>query len=196
MVPRRYARAGASPTVLATLLGRGKPRIENTCPYRGADFGGPADHTGMAERDDIKDGQKAGRSGRVDRHRIAREKAAAAAAAAQAAPPPAPPAPARAPTTAPDPSPAPAPAPAPAARPKPAVKRAFPAPLAPAPKDKTSGAVRRPALLSDRCVGCGASSKNLAGMVTELVEVGPIRALRVVACSDCPDRRRRGLAGL
>jgi hypothetical protein len=32
-------------------------------------------------------------------------------------------------------------------------------------------------------------------MVTVLVDVGPIRALRVVACSACPDRRRRGLTG-
>jgi hypothetical protein len=28
-------------------------------------------------------------------------------------------------------------------------------------------------------------------MVTELVEVGPVRALRVVACSVCPGRHRR-----
>jgi hypothetical protein len=28
-------------------------------------------------------------------------------------------------------------------------------------------------------------------MATELVEVGPVRALRVVACSACPPRRRR-----
>jgi hypothetical protein len=27
-------------------------------------------------------------------------------------------------------------------------------------------------------------------MVTEAVEVGPVRALRVVVCSACPDRRR------
>jgi hypothetical protein len=56
--------------------------------------------------------------------------------------------------------------------------------------------VRRPALLSDRCVGCGAKTKDVTGMVTELVEVGPIRTLRVVACSACPDRRRRGLTSL
>jgi hypothetical protein len=187
MVRRHYARVAAAPTVLGPALGSGKPRIENTCPIRAADFGRPADHTGMAERDDIHEGDKAGRAGRVDRHRIAREKAAAAA-AAQASPP-APPAPA-------PPAPAAAPAPAPAPRPKAVVKRAFPTPLAPALKDKTRGAVRRPALLSDRCVSCGASTKHLAGMVTELVEVGPIRALRVVACSECPDRRRRGLTGL
>jgi hypothetical protein len=30
-------------------------------------------------------------------------------------------------------------------------------------------------------------------MVTELVEAGPVRALRVVACSACPERRRREL---
>jgi hypothetical protein len=26
-------------------------------------------------------------------------------------------------------------------------------------------------------------------MVTEMVELGPVRALRVVACSACPDKR-------
>jgi hypothetical protein len=28
-------------------------------------------------------------------------------------------------------------------------------------------------------------------MITELIESGPVRALRVVACSACSDRRRR-----
>jgi hypothetical protein len=81
----------------------------------------------------------------------------------------------------------PAPAPAPTWR-----KRSFGPARAPA-KDKTTSAVRRPALLSDRCLGCGASTDGRAGMVTELVEVGPIRALRVIACTACPDRRRRAL---
>jgi len=49
--------------------------------------------------------------------------------------------------------------------------------------------VSRPAQLSDRCTGCGAPTRGRANMVTELVEFGPIRALRVVACSACPDRR-------
>jgi hypothetical protein len=57
--------------------------------------------------------------------------------------------------------------------------------------DQTDAALRRPAHLSDRCAGCGASTRGRARMVTELVEVGPVRALRVVACSACPDRRRR-----
>jgi hypothetical protein len=57
--------------------------------------------------------------------------------------------------------------------------------------DQTSDAVRRPAQLSDRCAGCGASTRGRTGMVTELVEVGPVRALRVVACSVCPGRHRR-----
>jgi hypothetical protein len=110
--------------------------------------------------------------------------AAPAAAGTAAAPTALAPAPPAAPTAL-------APAP-PAARPKRAVR----ARLAPPAKDKTRGAVRRPALLSDRCVSCGASTKGVTGMVTELVEVGPIRALRVVACSSCPDRRRLGLTGV
>jgi hypothetical protein len=64
----------------------------------------------------------------------------------------------------------------------------------PAIHDQTPGALRRPAQLSDRCSGCGAPTRGRAGMVTELVEVGPVRALRVVACSACPDRRRRELS--
>jgi hypothetical protein len=49
--------------------------------------------------------------------------------------------------------------------------------------------ISRPAQLSDRCAGCGAPTRGRANMVTEVVEVGPVRALRVVACSGCPDRR-------
>jgi hypothetical protein len=86
--------------------------------------------------------------------------------------------------------------PAPALAPPPPAptwrKRSFGPARAPA-KDKTTSAVRRPALLSDRCLGCGASTEGRSGMVTELVEVGPIRALRVIACTACPDRRRRAL---
>jgi hypothetical protein len=92
--------------------------------------------------------------------------------------------------------PAPGPTPAPArvpAPPRPAAPA--PAPVRPAAApliyDQTAGALRRPAHLSDRCTGCGASTRGRARMVTELVEVGPVRALRVVACSECPDRRRR-----
>jgi hypothetical protein len=93
-------------------------------------------------------------------------------------------------------APAPAAPTAPTAPAVPARKiRTFRPERAPA-RDKTKGAVRRPALLSERCLGCGAGTEGRSGMVTELVEVGPIRALRVIACSACPDRRRRGLAGL
>jgi hypothetical protein len=49
--------------------------------------------------------------------------------------------------------------------------------------------VRRPAQLSDRCATCGAPTRGRASMVTEEVEVGPVRALRVIACSACSDRR-------
>lgn len=87
------------------------------------------------------------------------------------------------------------PAPAPArdtlaAPPAPPAPRKRP-PAAPAVHDQTPGATRRPAQLSDRCSGCGAPTAGRARMVTELVRVGPVRALRVVACSACPDRRRR-----
>lgn len=133
----------------------------------------------MAESENPTDGAEPGRAVRVDRHRIAREQAAAAAAAAASASAPAAPAPAPI-----------APA-APAARPKPAFRL-----LSAPPKDQTGAAVRRPALLSDRCVACGASTDKVSGMVTELVESGPVRALRVVACSECPDRRRRALTAL
>ena len=54
---------------------------------------------------------------------------------------------------------------------------------------ETPGGVSRPAQLSDRCMGCGAPTRGRANMVTEVVELGPVRALRVVACSACPDRR-------
>jgi hypothetical protein len=176
---------------------------------------------GMAESENLQDGAKPGRHARVDRHRIAREaaeRAAAEAAAAETAAAAAVPA-TDAAAPAPDAPPAPAPdaaapgpdapaAPAPAAPTAAAPAALAPSPpaarsrragrprLAPPAKDKTRGAVRRPALLSDRCVSCGASTKDVSGMVTELVEVGPIRALRVVACSSCPDRRRLGRTGV
>jgi len=54
---------------------------------------------------------------------------------------------------------------------------------------ETPGGVSRPAQLSDRCTGCGAPTRGRANMVTEIVEFGPVRALRVVACSACPDKR-------
>jgi hypothetical protein len=65
--------------------------------------------------------------------------------------------------------------------------------IRPAVHDTTSAAIRRPAQLSDRCAGCGAPTQGRTGMVTELVEVGPVRALRVVACSACPTRHRIAL---
>jgi hypothetical protein len=95
----------------------------------------------------------------------------------QPVPAPAPPAPVRD-----DAPPRRAPAPAPA-RPRP-----LPAPVV---HDQTPGALSRPAHVSDRCMGCGAPTRGRARMATELVEVGPVRALRVVACSACPPRRRR-----
>jgi len=64
---------------------------------------------------------------------------------------------------------------------------------APVIHDQTGGAIRRPVHLSDRCAGCGSSTRGRARMVTELVDAGPVRALRVVACSACPDRRRRDI---
>jgi hypothetical protein len=95
-----------------------------------------------------------------------------------------------------DPAPAPAPAPArvpPPPHPAPPQHAPAPARRAPVPAvhDQTGGAVRRPAHISDRCAGCGAPTRGRSRMVTELVEAGPVRALRVVACSACPDRRRR-----
>ena len=91
---------------------------------------------------------------------------------------------------------APAPRPQP---PAPAPPAEAPAPRAPrriAPVGagsglyaETPGGVSRPAQLSDRCTGCGAPTRGRANMVTEMVEFGPVRALRVVACSACPDRR-------
>jgi hypothetical protein len=134
-----------------------------------------ADHTTMAEREHPTDEDQPAPRGRVDRHKIVR------------VPADAPPAPAEREEEA-------VPA-SPQAAPRVWRARRTPAPLPP-PKDTTRDALRRPALLSDRCLGCGAATKGRAGMVTELVEVGPIRALRVVACSACPDRRRRALSGL
>jgi len=55
---------------------------------------------------------------------------------------------------------------------------------APAPRTVT-----RPALVSDRCMGCGAPTRGRETMMTELIEAGPVRALRVVSCSACPDKR-------
>jgi hypothetical protein len=60
---------------------------------------------------------------------------------------------------------------------------------------ETPGGVSRPAQLSDRCMGCGAPTRGRANMVTEVVQSGPVRALRVVACSACPDRRSPAPAG-
>jgi hypothetical protein len=57
--------------------------------------------------------------------------------------------------------------------------------------DRTGGAIRRPAQISERCAGCGAATLGRTGMVTELVSSGPVQALLVVACSACPDQRRR-----
>jgi hypothetical protein len=132
----------------------------------------------MADRQDSEGETQHGRNTRVDRHRIASAPGA--------------PDPPRADRDGVDPSAAPAATPF-----MPERRTGDPAPdAAPAgAKDHTPNAVRRPALLSDRCLSCGASTTGRAGMVTELVEVGPIRALRVVACSACPDRRRRALAG-
>jgi hypothetical protein len=144
---------------------------------------------------------------RVDRHKVAATPAPEASPVPPAradrhmiSAPPAPEAPEAEPEHAEPLAPAPKPA---AAPPRPAarnasVRRWLPKrPSAPPPpRDHTREALRRPALLSDRCAGCGATTKGRAGMVTELVEAGPIRALRVVACSACPDRRRRMQAGL
>jgi hypothetical protein len=41
-------------------------------------------------------------------------------------------------------------------------------------------------------MGCGAPTRGRANMVTEVVESGPVRALRVVSCSACPDKRGPG----
>jgi hypothetical protein len=194
---------------------QGEMRIE-TPVQRATGADATADDNDMAERENIPEEGQPGHRARVDRHRIAATAAPAPPAAPQHEEPAAPAiaiAPeheeAAAPAIAPerDEAAAPAVAPTPTA---PAAKTAPPA-LTPAlrrwrarraappsqpPKDQTRDALRRPALLSDRCVSCGASTKGRQGMVTELVEVGPIRALRVVACSACPDRRRRALAGL
>jgi hypothetical protein len=98
----------------------------------------------------------------------------------------------------------PEPAPAPAPTQDPATPPAEPAP-APVPArpprrapelfvhDRTRAAVRRPAQISDHCAGCGASTRGRTLMATELVEIGGVRVMRVVACSECSDRRRRDL---
>jgi hypothetical protein len=91
-------------------------------------------------------------------------------------------------------SPAPAAAPAPVPGNRAQVAPRPPRRLAPvAPGDglyaPSAAGVSRPAHLSDRCAGCGAPTRGRANMVTEVVDVGPVRALRVVACSACPDRR-------
>lgn len=168
---------------------QGELRIE-TPVQRATGAEATADDNDMAERENIPEEGQPGHRARVDRHRIA--------ATATAAPPATPEhEEAAAPAVAPTPT-APAAKTAPPAL-TPALRRwraRRAAPPAQPPKDQTRDALRRPALLSDRCVGCGASTKGRQGMVTELVEVGPIRALRVVACSACPDRRRRALAGL
>jgi hypothetical protein len=86
-----------------------------------------------------------------------------------------------------------APAPAPAVRPAGRHDRTAP----PRPDnrvsvyDRTGGAIRRPAQISERCTGCGAPTLGRSGMVTELVAAGPVQALLVVACSACPHQRRR-----
>jgi hypothetical protein len=73
--------------------------------------------------------------------------------------------------------------------------RRRPAPGRPGPRDRTPTAVRRPALLSERCAGCGAGTAGRAAMVTELVETGSVRVLWVIACSACPDQRRLASGG-
>ena len=86
--------------------------------------------------------------------------------------------------------PAPAPPAPPAEAPAPrASRRIAPVGAGSGLYAETPGGVSRPAQLSDRCTGCGAPTRGRANMVTEMVEFGPVRALRVVACSACPDRR-------
>jgi hypothetical protein len=136
--------------------------------------------TGMADHQQPPTARRSGRPARVDRHRNDVPHATPVAPAEPALPV----------------APAPAAAPGPAATPKPVPKPRRPEhPTLPVPatRDLTPNAVRRPAHLSDHCVGCGAPTSGRSGMVTELVEVGPVRALRVIACSACSDRRRRGL---
>ena len=136
---------------------------------------------GMADREQPTTARRSGRSARVDRHRIGVPASGPVAPAAPALPvPPA------------EPASAPVALPAPAPRPRRPEHPVLPVPAA---RDLTPGAVRRPAHLSDHCLGCGAPTSGRSGMVTELVEVGPVRALRVIACSACSDRRRRLLSG-
>jgi hypothetical protein len=80
------------------------------------------------------------------------------------------------------------------AEPRRPAHRSAPAPAArPFVRDQTGDAIRRPAQLSERCATCGALTRGRTGMVTELVQVGPVRALRVVSCSACPPKPRRGI---
>jgi hypothetical protein len=118
----------------------------------------------MSARSTSSEETHALRPARRNRHRV------------PAAPPPQPPAPAP-PST---------PAEAPAAR---APRRIAPVGAGSGLYAETPGGVSRPAQLSDRCTGCGAPTRGRANMVTEMVEFGPVRALRVVACSACPDKR-------
>jgi hypothetical protein len=136
---------------------------------------------GMADREQPPTARRSGRLARVDRHRIGMP-ASEPVAPAEPALPVAPSAPAAAPLAPPAPVPKP-----PAPRPRRPEHPVLPVPAA---RDLTPGAVRRPAHISDHCLGCGAPTTGRSGMVTELVEVGPVRALRVVACSACSGRRR------
>jgi hypothetical protein len=38
-------------------------------------------------------------------------------------------------------------------------------------------------------MGCGASTRGRETMVTQFIQAGPVRALRVVSCSACPEKR-------
>jgi hypothetical protein len=105
----------------------------------------------------------------------------------------------RVPAASPEAARSPAPSALPASRPEEPAARA-PHRIAPVAAGsglyaETPGSVRRPAQLSDRCMGCGAPTRGRANMVTEVVEFGPVRALRVVACSACPDKRAAGQPG-
>ena len=118
----------------------------------------------MSARSTSSEDPHALRRARRDRHRVP---------AAPAPPPPAPVRPALPPE-------------APAAR---VPRRIAPVGAGSGLYAETPGGIRRPAQLSDRCMGCGAPTRGRANMVTEIVEFGPVRALRVVACSACPDKR-------
>jgi hypothetical protein len=103
--------------------------------------------------------------------------------------------PAASPETAQSPAP-PAPPASPAEEPRRRAPRRI-APVAPGSGlyAEAPGSISRPAQLSDRCMGCGAPTRGRANMVTEVVEFGPVRALRVVTCSACPDKRGPGQPG-